>query len=79
MYYVASLCLFSNLVALLYFCCCLVRGNLSPNSSSKTQTECNHSQIAQTGKGLQITAVLFINTDSLPTLCNQSESVCADE
>lgn len=31
------------------------------------------------GDGLQITAILIMNAETPPTLCNQSESVCADE
>lgn len=55
---------------LLYF------GNLPTSNHGPTLTYCNHYQI---GKGLQIIVVLFINSDGLPTCCNQSESVCADE
>lgn len=59
---------------------CLVGGNVSPDSCSLTCTDYNHPQIA---KGLQITAVWFINANrlhqSLLNSVNESLSVSATQ
>lgn len=55
----------------------LVGGNRSPRDYGLPQIDCII--VWQIGEGLQITAMLFINADKLPTSCNQSESASAND
>lgn len=55
----------------------LAEGNLSPRDYGVPQIDCII--VWQIGEGLQITAMLFINADKLPTSCNQSESASAND
>lgn len=52
----------------------LVEGNQSPNSRGTTQTDCSYLQTVVKGFKCHL-----MSERRLQTLCNQSESVCADE